>query len=144
MKYLDQLFESINRDILIPESGEGIEYNSPHVFDELDEDSAEPKKESIFDESFHRLQRALKTLDEISYNDFKSDPTNNSKVKLNNCIAEINTGLRQAEKLIDHALKLKTEIGADQSIFYKDTFRKFQKIGSRMNKLQTKIREFSK
>lgn len=146
MKYLDKLFESIEKDGLTEEE-QGIEYNTPFSFLDYEDEElpAEMKNTKFpFEESFSKIRLEIDKLNEISYKAFKSDNTNTVKQKLNNSITEINKGLSRAEKLISHALKLKTEVGADQSIFFKDTFRKFSIIGERMNRLQNKIREFSK
>lgn len=142
MNYLEKLFESINSaGLSLKENQEGIEVNTPFAFSDTDEDDVctDP-----FDESFKKINDAIDTLNEISYVDYKKDDTQSTKQKLNNSILEINKGLAHAEKLIGHALKLKMEVGANQSIFFKDTFNKFTKIGERMNRLQNKIREFSK
>lgn len=149
MAYLDRLFENIKKDGLI-ESDEGIEVNTPFNFSELEDDEDDDEvptsvpNSSPFEETFKRINAELDKLNEISYKDFKADDTLTVKKKLNNSIHEINKGLAHAEKLIGHALKLKMEVGADQTIFFKETFRKFTKIGERMNRLQSKIREFSK
>lgn len=145
MRYLNKLFESIHDDGLI-ENDQGIEYNTPFIFSDEDEDDIKEKSlpKSPFEESFEKISQELDKLNEISYKDYKLDDSVSVKQKLNNSILEINKVLAKSEKLIGHALKLKMEVGADQTIFFKDTFRKFTKIGERMNRLQSKIREFSK
>lgn len=141
MNYLEKLFESINSaGLSLKENQEGIEVNTPFAFSDTEEDESVDS----FEESFKKINDAIETLNEISYTDYRKDDTQSTKQKLNNSIVEINKGLAHAEKLIGHALKLKMEVGANQSIFFKDTFRKFTKIGERMNRLQNKIREFSK
>lgn len=82
-------------------------------------------------------------LAELSYNDFKNDDAGNSRQKINNSISEIGKKLREVEIAITHASKLKTETGADQSIFWKSTQGKFAKINERLIRLSTKIREFN-
>lgn len=141
MSYFNKLFKYINTESVdLEEEDDGIGYNSPNVFKDEDEDE-EP---DVFKESFNSIQEKLNSLLEVSYKDFRQDDTKTVKEKLNNSIHEINKGLAHAERLIGHAIKLKTEVGANQTIFLKETFRKFTKIGERMNRLQSKIREFSK
>jgi hypothetical protein len=90
------------------------------------------------------LLQQLQRITEITYKDYSRDDSKNLKDKLNDNIKEIYKSLRQSEQLIDHALKLKQETGSTQRHFYKDTFTKFSKIGERLVKLQSKVKEFSK
>ena len=145
MNYLDKLFESLqSAGLILDEEQEGIEFNSPNVFGDEDEDESTGPQSTHFEETFNKINVKIGKLDEANYKDFRNDESLTAKQKLNNCILEINKGLAASEKLIGHAIKLKTEVGADQTIFFKETFRKFTKIGERMNRLQSKIREFSK
>lgn len=84
-----------------------------------------------------------RTLQEISYNQFKSDDSKNYKQKINSNIIEIGRKLREVEQMIDHATKLKVETGADQTIFWKPTISKFNKINERLIRLSNKIREMN-
>lgn len=81
---------------------------------------------------------------EANYNDFKNDPNTNPKQKINSHILEINKRLREVEQMITHASKLKTETGADQSVFWKGTLGSFKKIDERLLRLSSKIRELNK
>lgn len=147
MRELNKLFKSIHEAVgsvtPIEEEGEGIEYNTPFAFtDEYEEEEINMANTvDPFKESFKKIGRMIS---EISYKDFKSDPNSTMKQKLNNNIKEIYKAIGNAEKMINHASKLKTEIGADQTMFFKETFRRFGQIAERMNRLQTKLREFSK
>jgi outer membrane murein-binding lipoprotein Lpp len=82
-------------------------------------------------------------LTEIKYADFKTDSSVTTKQKINNNISEVNRLLAQVEQLITHAGKLKIETSADQSIFYKNTFKRFNQVSEKMNRLQAKIRELT-
>jgi len=128
------------KKINIDEDGDGIEYNTPYAFTNTDDKD----DDMMFEKEFKKVQESIKRINEISYNNFKQDESQTIKQKLNNNIAEINKGMAHAERLINHALRLKTEAGANQTIFLKETFRRFAKISERMNRLQSKIREFSK
>jgi hypothetical protein len=90
------------------------------------------------------LNQVQDLLNEISYNDFKSDASSTHKQKINNSIKEISTQLYKMEQTLNQISKLKTEINGDQRIFYKSTFSKFGKISERILRLGNKIRELSK
>lgn len=82
-------------------------------------------------------------LNEANYKEFKTDSSVTTKQKINNNISEVNRLLSQVEQLVTHAGKLKTETSADQSIFYKNTFKRFNQVSEKMNRLQAKIRELT-
>lgn len=82
-----------------------------------------------------------RTLNEVNYKEFKTDNTLNSRQKINTNIKSINQMLREVERLVDHASKLKLESGADQNVFWKGTSTSFGKIKERLNRLNQKIVE---
>jgi len=92
------------------------------------------------EDSYNRLQG---TITEINYNDYKSDPSKTTTQKINSNILEINKKLREVEQMINHAAKLKTESGSDQTVFWKGTVGSFLKIKERLNRLSNKIVEFN-
>ncbi len=92
----------------------------------------------------HVLENLQDILNEVSYNDFKSDNSSSHKQKINNSIKEISSQLYKMEQTLNQLSKLKTEINGDQTIFYKSTFSKFGKISERILRLGNKIRELSK
>ena len=92
----------------------------------------------------HVLENLQEILNEVSYNEFKSDESSTHKQKINNSIKEISTQLYKMEQTLNQISKLKTEINGDQRIFYKSTFSKFGKISERILRLGNKIRELSK
>jgi hypothetical protein len=83
-------------------------------------------------------------LNEISYNEFKSDNSLNYKQKINNCIMEVSKQLKELDTTISRVQRLKTEIGADQTVFLKNSMTKLHKMSETLIKLQNKIREISK
>jgi uncharacterized protein YukE len=89
------------------------------------------------------LIKLANILTEANYKEFKSDDSSSHKQKINSNIQEVNRLLLQVEQLVNHASKLKTETSADQSIFYKNTFKRFHQVSERMNRLQSKIRELT-
>lgn len=78
---------------------------------------------------------------EINYNDYRNDNSKSNRQKINTNIKNINSMLREVEQLINHAGRLKTESGADQSVFWKGTSTQFLKIKERLNRLSSKILE---
>lgn len=92
------------------------------------------------DDSYIRLQ---KRIDELNYNDYRSDQTKTERQKINSNIIEINKKLREVETMLNHASKLKLETGSDQTVFWKGTLGNFLKIKERLNRLSTKITEMN-
>ena len=83
----------------------------------------------------------IKALNELNYKTFKTDDTKTERQKINSNIMEINRTLREVERMISHASKLKTESGADQTVYWKGTLGSFNKIKERLNRLSNKIVE---
>lgn len=94
-----------------------------------------------YESLIHNIERLI---NEISYVDFKNDEGSNYKQKINLGVQEISTQLYKMEQALRRVHKLKTEIGADQTIFFKSTFNKFTKISERLLRLGNQIRELSK
>jgi hypothetical protein len=125
----------------------GGEYQTPNAFagskkkwrKQVPREYSEP---SLYYE--HMLKKLQTLINEISYNEFKSDDSSTQKQKINNSIKEISTQLYKMEQTLNQISKLKTEINGDQRIFYKSTFSKFGKISERILRLGNKIRELSK
>ena len=80
---------------------------------------------------------------EINYNEFRKDDSKSNRQKINTNIKHINSMLREVEQLITHAAKLKTESGANHSVFWKGTSSQFLKIRERLNRLNSKILEIN-
>lgn len=83
-------------------------------------------------------------INEISYSDFKNDDSSTFKQKINNSINEVNKQLHRLEQSVKQSIKLKTEMNAENKVFYKSTVGKFNKIQERLNRLSHNIRELSK
>ena len=90
-----------------------------------------------------KLRTLHKNLHEASYTDFRDDDSISNKKKINTSISEINKKLREVEVMITHASRLKGETNSDQSIFWTTTTSKFQRIGERLLKVASKIREIN-
>lgn len=94
------------------------------------------KLENIYEKSTQRIN-------ELNYQEFKSDDSQTSRQKINSSIKEINKRLSEVEQMIHHSQKFKNEIGADSGVFYSDTVKRFQKISERLMRISSKIREFN-
>lgn len=89
------------------------------------------------------IDKTLDDLNEISYRSFKQEE-GSDKAKINRAIKEAYRRVLEAEKLITNASKLKTEVGADQKVFWKQSSDKFYKLAERLNRLGAKLRELNK
>lgn len=125
----------------------GGEYQTPNAFARSKSDWKKRLPKTYTEPSLY-YERVLSDLNvilnEVSYNEFKSDDTTSHKQKINTSIKEISTQLYKMENTLNQITKLKTEINGDQNIFYKTTFSKFSKISERILRLGSKIRELSK
>lgn len=107
------------------------------------------KLENIYDrsqrkiESLNEFDEGRSSLNELNYQDYKSDDSQTSRQKINSSIKEINKRLSEVEQMIHHSQKFKNEIGADSGVFYSDTVKRFQKISERLMRISSKIREFN-
>ena len=131
MKYLiealEKRFPSKIEEDNVTSGGEAYEV----PFDENDEYCDK------LDEMFDRV------MTEINYSQFRKDDSKSDRQKINTNIKNINSMLREVEQLINHASRLKTESGADQSVFWKATSGQFIKIKERLTRLSSKILEMN-
>lgn len=156
---LRRIMETIDRDFVVEDnttaSVDG--YETPKAFgDEPDDVDGDTYTEEVpdtdlyfkaMDEMFSRVNRLIdlkvnkKQIQELTYNDFKSDNTKTDRQKINLNIKEMNRMLREVEQMISHAAKLKSESGADSNVFWKGTLDRFTKINEKLIRLSGKIRE---
>ena len=94
------------------------------------------KQESTF-------MKMSKALHEVSYREFKKDPTSTPQQKVNRGISEVNKMLGQMEKIVHNNIRLKTEMGVDASHFWKSTGNRFAKINERMTRIANRLKELS-
>lgn len=93
-------------------------------------------------EIFNRAEKMIDQLDEVSYSDYRNDETASTKKKINTSIMEVNRRLYEVERMLTHAMRLKSESGADD-VFWQSTKSRFSKISERMLRIGTKLREFN-
>jgi hypothetical protein len=82
-------------------------------------------------------------VNEVSYRDYKKDPTSTPQQKVNRGIMEVNRMLGEMEKIVANNLRLKTEMGVDSSHFWKATGKRFSKINERMIRIANRLKELS-
>jgi hypothetical protein len=130
------------------DGGQG-QFQTPYAFakkeEEHDDDAySEPVEETDrfykkIEDIYYRINHRLESLKEARYRDYVADDTQTHRQKINNHVLEINKKLREVEQMITHASRLKSEIGSDQSVFWKKTIESFVKIKERLNRMSAKI-----
>ena len=86
---------------------------------------------------------AKESINEVSYRDYKKDPTSTPAQKVNKGINEVNKMLAEMEKIVANNLRLKLEMGVQSNHFWKSTGRRFAKINERMTRISNKLKELS-
>lgn len=82
-------------------------------------------------------------VNEVSYRDYKKDPTSTPQQKVNRGIMEVNKMLGEMEKIVANNLRLKTEMGVQSNHFWKATGKRFSKINERMIRIANRLKELS-
>ena len=132
------------------DGGEGPP-KTPYAFIDGDKDKAGKKKqkdnaetstgyEMVNDSMYKRM---MKSLNEISYREYKKDPTSTPQQKVNRGIMEVNKMLGEIEKIVNNNLRLKTESGVQSGHFWKTTGNRFRKINERMLRVAHRLKELS-
>ena len=88
-------------------------------------------------------KKMMKSLHEVSYRDYKKDPTSTPQQKVNRGIMEVNKMLGEIEKIVNNNLRLKTEMGVQSNHFWKATGKRFSKINERMIRIANRLKELS-
>ena len=114
---------------------------TPYAFGDMeDEDIEKDGYEKVKESTFIKMSRLM---NEVSYRDFKKDPTSTPQQKVNRGIMEVNKMLAEMEKIVANNIKLKTEMGVDSSHFWKATGKRFSKINERMIRIANRLKELS-
>ena len=110
-------------------------------------DSELVKKTNIhsvkLESTYKRMIKTMSGLNEISYREYKKDPTSTPQQKVNRGIMEVNKMLGEIEKIVNNNLRLKTETGVQSGHFWKTTGRRFAKINERMLRVANRLKELS-
>ena len=126
-------------------------YETPMAFGDVDDDTIEAmgykkvkkvKKESkdVKESQFKRMSREM-FINEISYNDYRKDPIATPKQKINQSINFINKGLKEIEKVVNHNVRLKQEMGVDNGIYWKSSRENLIKISERLVRVSKQLKE---
>ena len=94
---------------------------------------------------YKRMMKEMEgfSLNEVSYREYKKDPTSTPQQKVNRGIMEVNKMLGQMEKIVHNNLRLKTEMGVQSNHFWKATGKRFAKINERMVRIANRLKELS-
>ena len=140
----------------------GGEYMTPNAFGKVDDDTIDqggmkrvPKTNRIFKKMTSTQKMESKStykkmmsemygiVNEVSYRDYKKDPTSTPSQKVNRGINEVNKMLSEMEKIVSNNLRLKTEMGVQSNHFWKSTGKRFSKINERMVRIANRLKELS-
>jgi methyl-accepting chemotaxis protein len=80
-------------------------------------------------------------INEGTYKEFRGDETRSSNRKINDSIKNINKTIYEVERVVEHALKLKTEMNVDQRTLWGESMNRLRKISERINRITKKINE---
>ena len=128
-------------------------YETPMAFGDVDDDTIEAmgykkvkkvKKESkdVKESQFKRMSREM-FINEISYNDYRKDPIATPKQKINQSIKYISKGLQEIEKVVNHNVRLKQEMGVDNGIYWKSSRENLTKISERLLRVSQQLKELA-
>lgn len=98
-----------------------------------------PKKSKKNFESVYK--QAMGVINEGTYKEFRRDETRSSNRKINDSIKNINRTIYEVERVVEHALKLKTEMNVDQRTLWGESMSRLRKISERINRITKKIHE---
>ena len=106
--------------------------------------TSKTNKHSIKAESMYKkMMKKMNGINEVSYRDYKKDPTSTPQQKVNRGIMEVNKMLAEIEKIVTNNLRLKTETGVQSGHFWKTTGNRFAKINERMLRVAHRLKELS-
>lgn len=97
------------------------------------------KKNTIKSESLYKT--AMNSLHEVSYREFKTDQSRPTGRKINDSIKDIDSALREIERAVKHASRLKSEANVDQRTLWKSSHSRLVKIHERLVRISKKINE---
>jgi hypothetical protein len=133
------------------DGGEGP-VKTPYAFGKKEDEKESAEKVGMkktaasqrhFESAYKKMMTTMEGLNEVSYRDFKKDPTSTPQQKVNRGIMEVNRMLAEMEKIVNNNLRLKTEMGVQSSHFWKATGKRFSKINERMLRVANRLKELS-
>lgn len=91
--------------------------------------------------SYKKISKEL-FLTEISYNEYKNDPSKTSRKKINEAIQRINGMMGLIERTLKQNIKLRNETVSDHSkLMWKSTESRLHKMHERLNNIFTLLHE---
>lgn len=81
------------------------------------------------------------SVNEVSYKDYKRDQSVPLSNKINGSIKSIDATLREVEKAVGHATRLKTEMSVDQRSLWKSSHTRLVKIAEKLVRISKKLNE---
>jgi len=130
-------------------------YETPNAFGELGDDTiemlgykkvkkkAKNETKTVKKESQFKKMSSELFLNEIAYSEYKKDPIASPKQKINQSINFINRGLKEIEKVVNHNVRLKQEIGVDNSVYWKSSRENLTKISERLLRVSKQLKELA-
>jgi HD superfamily phosphohydrolase len=146
----ENIFKEDELDEMSTSAGAGA-YDTPNAFGELGDDTIEMlgykkvkkvKKEAVEESDFKKLSKEM-FINEIAYNEYKKDPIASPKQKINTSINYINKGLKEIEKVVNHNVRLKQEMGVDNGIYWKSSRENLTKISERLLRVSKQLKELA-
>jgi len=128
-------------------------YNTPNAFSPSEKEFEEHNKETAEVYGYTTVPKgkkrnfesvyvqAMNALHESSYKNYKTDETRTVNGKINQSIKEINRVIYEIERVVNHASRLKMEMGVDQRTLWSSSHKRLHKIGERLNRINKKINE---
>jgi len=128
-------------------------YETPNAFAKSEQDFEEHNKETAevygyklvpkktknnFESTY---KQAMGLINEATYKEFRKDDTRSSNRKINDSIKNINRTIYEVERVVEHALRLKTEMNVDQRTLWGESMSRLRKISERINRITKKIHE---
>lgn len=128
-------------------------YQTPNAFAKSEEDFEKNSKENAETQGYTVVpkkskrnyesvyKQAMGLMNEGTYKEFRRDETRSSNRKINDSIKNINRTIYEVERVVEHALRLKTEMNVDQRTLWGESMSRLRKISERINRITKKIHE---
>lgn len=128
-------------------------YQTPNAFSPSKSDFEKTSKDNAEVQGYKLTQKqkkknfesvykqAMNIINEGTYKEFRKDETRSSNRKINDSIKNINKTIYEVERVVEHALKLKTEMNVDQRTLWGESMNRLRKISERINRITKKINE---
>ena len=148
---INKLIKDVDEEKEVEEAsvtGDIAGYQTPNAFvGGTEKDKEEWEKDAVKDTGYKVVGENVSTfkkimLGEVSYKTYKQDPSLSSRQKVNTSIKEINKKLYEIERIVNQAVKLKTEDGVDVGQYWKSTNHRLRKISERLIKISNRARKF--